>query len=247
MTIIPRKPIRESVKKEICYRQSYKCAKCSTLLPPSLQIDHIIPYSISQNNDQDNLQVLCPNCHSLKSQKEILRISQYKKILKNCSDNDKLCWFCLETYTSLHHCNKTLKDIPFLMKAHQDIKTSFEEMCEKYKYVKRDVDVGLMKKILPSSLLKICINMYNKTINVNHVIVKFTDDDLTIEQLAEAVFLATRTKTDSKRYTNIEITIDSDDEEGKQSCYRCIDESDFVSLLPERIFKIVDDTLIIFV
>ena len=244
--MIPRKPIRESVKKEICYRQSYKCAKCSNLLPPSLQIDHIIPYCISQNNDEDNLQVLCPNCHSLKSQKEILRISQYKKILKNCSDNDKLCWFCLETYTSHHHCDKTLKDIPVLMKTHQAIKTSFEEMCAKYKYVKRDVVT--IKKIIPlsSSVLKICINMYNKTINVNHVIVKFTEDELSIEQLADAVFLATRTKTDSKRYTNIEINIDTDDEDGKQSCYKCIDDSDFISRLPERIFRNFDEVLLIF-
>lgn len=210
------------------------------MLPPSLQIDHIIPYSISQNNDEDNLQALCPNCHSLKSQKEILRISQYKKILKECPEKVGLCWFCLETTGTSHVCDKTLKDIPVLMKTQQEMKSSFEEMCEKYKYIKRSTVANNT-----NTVLKIVINLYNRTININNVIVKFTEDNLTIDQVVDAVFLATRTKMDSKRYTNVELSIDTDDEEGKQACYRFIEDSDFMSLLPERIFKTFDDTLLI--
>lgn len=234
-----RKSIRESVKKQICYRQSYKCAKCSDLLPPSLQIDHIIPYCLSQNNEEDNLQALCPNCHSLKSQKENIRISQFKKILKECPDDVKLCWFCLETFSGKHCCDKTLKDIPTLRKNQEEVKCSFEEMCAKYKYIKRE------EKEEDLSLLRININLYNNTININKVIVKFTDNDLTIQHIIDAVFLATRTKKDSKRYTNIELTIDTDDEKGKEACCKFIDESDFMTLLPERIFTKFNETLLI--
>ena len=58
-----RKPIRESIKKEISYRQSYKCLGCEDLLPPSFQIDHIIPWSTGGTTTFDNLQVLCKHCH----------------------------------------------------------------------------------------------------------------------------------------------------------------------------------------
>ena len=33
------------------------------------QIDHIVEYCISKNNQKSNLQALCPNCHSVKTKK----------------------------------------------------------------------------------------------------------------------------------------------------------------------------------
>ena len=58
--------LTESFKKIIAHKQQYKCLKCDKLLPPSFQIDHIIPFSISKDDSEQNLQALCPNCHSLK-------------------------------------------------------------------------------------------------------------------------------------------------------------------------------------
>ena len=33
-------------------------------------IDHIVPKSLGGKNTQDNLQIICPNCHRIKSLKE---------------------------------------------------------------------------------------------------------------------------------------------------------------------------------
>lgn len=227
-----RKPIREILKKEISYRQSYKCNKCSELLPPSFQIDHIIPWSISNDDSEENLQALCPNCHSNKTQKENMRIIQYKKILSNCPNDYKLCWFCLETYDcKIHKCEKIVKDIPKLVKVQSELTTSFEEMCNKYKYVKREKDDE-------ERILKIKITLYDNSIYVNNTIVKFTDE-IEIENIVDAVFLSTRSKKYSKKYELIHLTIDCKDEDNdaKEKCLSFIENSDIIERLPPRIFK----------
>ena len=239
-----RQTIRESIKKEVSYRQQYKCAICSNLLPPSFQIDHIIPWSISRDDSEENLQALCPNCHSLKTQKEIMRISQYKKIQSECPAHYHLCWFCVETYNdkSTHLCDKSLKDIPRLVKTQSELLTSFEDMLDKYKYVKRSVQD--VKDI--NNILKIKINLCSSTIYVNQTIVKFSNNDLCVDDIVEAVFLATRTKKDSKRYSTIHITIDTDDEEGREQCLEFIESKDVISKFPERIFNSADIDVIYF-
>ena len=52
-----QRKLSESLKKIIAHREEYKCAHCKVLLPPSFQIDHIIPYSIS-NNDDNNMVIM---------------------------------------------------------------------------------------------------------------------------------------------------------------------------------------------
>ena len=72
--------LKESDKKIIASSQFWKCKICENMLTSSYQIDHIIPFSISQDDSYNNLQALCANCHSYKSQKENNRILQFKKI-----------------------------------------------------------------------------------------------------------------------------------------------------------------------
>jgi len=57
---------------EIAYKQQYKCNHCNDLLhPKSFDIDHIMPlFKGGQDNDLNNLQALCCNCHALKSRTE---------------------------------------------------------------------------------------------------------------------------------------------------------------------------------
>jgi len=60
----------------IAYRQKYRCVgeDCKgkkTLLPPTLEIDHIVPLHLNGSNEQSNLQALCPNCHRIKTQLEM--------------------------------------------------------------------------------------------------------------------------------------------------------------------------------
>ena len=249
-----RKPIRESTKKEISYRQSYKCLSCCQLLPPSFQIDHIIPWSLSHDDSEENLQALCANCHSVKTQKEYMRIIQYKRLLGECPKHTTLCWFCLETSDENLHddCDKVLKDITKLIKTQTQIRTNFEEMCEKYRYVKKEDkeknnEVVVDDKEEEKNILKIKIAIYSQSIYVNNVIVKFTDDDLTINHIVDAVFTATRSKTFSKRYEMIHISIEaSGNDEEKEHCMKFIEDSDIVSQFPPRIFVNLDDVMIIY-
>jgi len=250
-----RKPIRESTKKEISYRQSYKCLACSQLLPPSFQIDHIIPWSLSHDDSEENLQALCANCHSVKTQKEYMRIIQYKRLLDECPKHTTLCWFCLETsdeYSSHNDCDKVLKDITKLIKTQTQIRTNFEEMCEKYRYVKKkekNIEMIVDKDEEEKNILKIKIAIYSQSIYVNNVIVKFTADDFTVNHIVDAVFTATRSKTFSKRYDIIHMTIEAsgnNEEKEKEACMKFIEDSDIVSQFPPRIFVNPDDVMIIY-
>jgi Zn finger protein HypA/HybF involved in hydrogenase expression len=75
-----RKTMKDSVKGIVAGRQYYKCANphdnCPLYYRPScpghfgqegFEIDHIKEYSISKDDSLDNLQALCPSCHSLKT------------------------------------------------------------------------------------------------------------------------------------------------------------------------------------
>lgn len=58
---------------EIAYRTKYKCNTCDVLLPPTFEIDHIIELRDGGKDEYDNLQALCPNCHSLKTRANTLK------------------------------------------------------------------------------------------------------------------------------------------------------------------------------
>ena len=240
-----RKAIKDTVKKEVSYKQSYKCKSCSLLLPPSFQIDHIIPWSLCHDDSEENLQALCANCHSIKTQREALRIIQYKKLLNDCPNNCSLCWFCVETSPSdtEHTCDKVLKDISKLKQNQEKILSSVEELFEKYKYVKKKSDEPI------TTTLHIKILLYNNTIHVDNVIVKFTEA-LDIDHIVEAVFLATRTKKKSHTYETIVIEIEvpreDKDDVAMEECIAYIDNSDIVERLPPRIFK-HDQIVIVYV
>ena len=90
-----RKAIGITIMKKLIASQNYNCKKCQNILPYTFQIDHIIPWSISKNNDIKNLQALCSNCHSIKTQKDNQIIREHKQNTKN-TQNTK---------------NKILKDI----------------------------------------------------------------------------------------------------------------------------------------
>jgi 5-methylcytosine-specific restriction endonuclease McrA len=70
--------IPELIKKKLIFNQKYKCIKCCILLPYTYEIDHIVPYSISKNNEINNLQALCPNCHALKTKEDNINIRKWK-------------------------------------------------------------------------------------------------------------------------------------------------------------------------
>ena len=131
-----KRKLPESIKKIIASEQEWKCADCRHILPSSYQVDHKIPFSISENDEKENLVALCPNCHSLKTQSELKRISSFKKLRGFCKDQE-LCWYCLEIKSGsfTHKCNQVVKDIDTFIKKYKSAIETFEEICDKYTYI----------------------------------------------------------------------------------------------------------------
>ena len=131
-----KRKLSESIKKIIASEQEWKCADCRHILPSSYQVDHKIPFSICENDEKENLVALCPNCHSLKTQTELKRISSFKKLRGFCKDQE-LCWYCLEIKSEsfTHKCNEVVKDIDSFIKKYKSAIETFEEICDKYTYI----------------------------------------------------------------------------------------------------------------
>jgi hypothetical protein len=75
---LKRKYISNSIKKQVCRLQEYKCSSCLIMLPYTYNIYHIIPWAMSQDNNIENLQALCPNCHALKTVNDRKNIIEWK-------------------------------------------------------------------------------------------------------------------------------------------------------------------------
>lgn len=100
----PNRYISISTKKHILARQYNKCAnnpyspalnlqdyQCllwkyqdGTFDASGFQFDHIDEYSVSANNDINNIQALCPNCHAVKTKK----FMKNKKLFTTSEMND---------------------------------------------------------------------------------------------------------------------------------------------------------------
>jgi 5-methylcytosine-specific restriction endonuclease McrA len=72
--------VSETLKKIVAHNQRYTCLMCRRMLPPSYQVDHIVPlytdvYGTQSDylNSAQNLQALCPNCHSVKTQHDLIK------------------------------------------------------------------------------------------------------------------------------------------------------------------------------
>ena len=64
-----REPIDDTTRNEIINAFNKKCAVCE-LECDYFEIDHIVPVCVGGNNDTDNLQPLCKDCHKNKSLRE---------------------------------------------------------------------------------------------------------------------------------------------------------------------------------
>lgn len=71
---IPVRPhIQNMIRRDVLNKYNHKCAgnipqfPCSNTYKEVLEIDHILPQAIQRINKKYNLQVLCSNCHTLKT------------------------------------------------------------------------------------------------------------------------------------------------------------------------------------
>ena len=225
MSALKKRKLSESLKKVIASEQEWKCKTCQEVLPPSYQVDHIIPHSISENDNKDNLVALCPNCHSVKTQIEIKRITSFKKLRKFSPDCD-LCWFCLQTYQDLHVCNSVdrdsgnyiLRDIDLVLKKYKTAVNTFDQICNMYSYIpgikkEEGVDIKKMcskmsKKLNGNEEMTECmskleistekilvIKIDDDCISVNTFFTKL-DESTNPSSIADAVNIATNPKRD---------------------------------------------------
>jgi 5-methylcytosine-specific restriction endonuclease McrA len=65
-----RKPIVEDTMFTLLENSNYTCCCCKGLKSTSFIIHHIVPYNETQNNDYNNLAVLCPACHDYAHMKQ---------------------------------------------------------------------------------------------------------------------------------------------------------------------------------
>ena len=65
-----KRRVTDLTKKIIASNQNWKCNLCNNILDYSYEIDHIVPLFKGGNNDNNNLQALCRNCHGRKSLNE---------------------------------------------------------------------------------------------------------------------------------------------------------------------------------
>jgi len=102
-----KRDIPSIVKKSVVGKQRYKCANHSNINLKGLEnykcplwigddgsfnelgyeIDHIVEFSISHNNDINNLQALCKICHKEKTRRFLKKLSSDKKINEKSVDD----------------------------------------------------------------------------------------------------------------------------------------------------------------
>ena len=238
--------LTESFKKIIAHKQQYKCLKCDKLLPPSFQIDHIIPFSISKDDSEQNLQALCPNCHSLKTQRENNRINKFKSLLSKCPKDTSICWFCLETSEKMeqHTCSKEIKDIQEIILEQKKTLSTFEDMISKNKYAENDLLKAFYKINLqkPNNVLNVKICLYNLCVYVDNMIYKIKDNDILPSDVGDAISFATRSKKYCNKIDTIEIDISHNVEEdesfeiSKNECFDYLSEV-LLDYVPEFILS----------
>ena len=69
-----KRNVSESKKKYIASNQKWRCAHCNNMLDNTYEVDHIIALYRGGNNELNNLEALCRNCHGVKTFKEKMNI-----------------------------------------------------------------------------------------------------------------------------------------------------------------------------
>jgi 5-methylcytosine-specific restriction endonuclease McrA len=62
-----RRKINKDIRNELIIKQDNKCNDCNNVLSQYYQVDHITALQYGGNDDFDNLQALCCECHAKKS------------------------------------------------------------------------------------------------------------------------------------------------------------------------------------
>jgi len=240
-----RHKLSEVTKKIVASNQEWKCGFCKQFLPPSYQIDHIVPHSISNSDEYDNLMALCPTCHANKTQSEARRISEYKRMKTYCPESTKLCWFCFETYHSVHTCSGEKQELKTVISEQRDCIRDFQAKMRKFVYVPsvlEEVSLDLKRMNISTEPSTLKIRLYEKLIYVNNYFTSIST--YSIEEISNAVFIATRSKSETKKYDKVEVEINIEDIE--DDCVDFLDDN-LRGKLTKRIFMNPSDVEYIYI
>ena len=69
-----KRNLSETNKKVVASNQQWTCNMCKKMLDASYEVDHINPLYKGGNNDMNNLQALCRNCHGNKTINDKLNV-----------------------------------------------------------------------------------------------------------------------------------------------------------------------------
>ena len=58
-----KRSVSETKKKYVASQQKWQCAKCSSQLDASFEVNHKTPLYLGGSNHVSNLEALCRNCH----------------------------------------------------------------------------------------------------------------------------------------------------------------------------------------
>ena len=216
-----KRKLKEKDKKIIASAQEWKCKKCFELLPSSFQVDHIIPFSISKNDSHSNLEALCPNCHSKKTQKEHSRIIKYKKLKSILQYN--ICWFCLVSIEDdsgeEHICNQVLKNIDL---QENENKKDFSELD---KYYFTDTNKTLW------------IKLFNDSIFVNNYFTIIDDREYNLSDIVKAIKTFVKMKDEKYKYYNIKITANINNISELSDDFKEYMNENLIKNIPKYVFK----------
>lgn len=65
--------VSDQLKKIVASQQRWNCRKCKNILDATYEVDHIIALEDGGNNDIQNLQALCRNCHGKKTMEDNIK------------------------------------------------------------------------------------------------------------------------------------------------------------------------------
>jgi 5-methylcytosine-specific restriction endonuclease McrA len=82
INICKRTKIPERIRQSIAGGQHDKCALCNNKLSCYFHIDHAVALRYGGNNEEDNLQALCAECHSMKSVRECKKQKELWEAIK---------------------------------------------------------------------------------------------------------------------------------------------------------------------
>lgn len=150
--------INKYIKQSIATRQNNKCIGAPNYICPLItknggyfdesgyEIDHIIEYCLTQNNDITNLQALCPSCHNYKT-KYFMKINRKYLIKYECKD----------TSFMIGKLYKELKDLIISFKNNENIISisnyiNKNKICYHICQFNKKIDCSLLIKYLAKAL-----------------------------------------------------------------------------------------------